>query len=257
MVQRMKKRILCILIPAFTLVFSFSCIESVGTVKRIYSNFEERKLYTQLSELCTGTADTGTADTGTALGSDDYFIDHKLLLMKNSDYTFYLRQRDTGIDYPVVRESFRDQYLHKDFLGNDSGTGTLFVACDNDPVNDRQVIIYGHHMRDGQMFGKLKIFKDSERFNNSGVLYLYSPDGVKKLTPLAVLNACDTDERLLETCFPSDEEFSAFVKEVLSLSCTVCNDIELSDVKRIYTLLTCDYFEEDGSGRLLVYYGEI
>lgn len=63
------------------------------------------------------------------------------------------------IDGPVV---YRDNayYLHRDFYGNQSGHGTLFIDEENWHYDtDPYRILYGHQFDDGTMFSGLKRYK--------------------------------------------------------------------------------------------------
>ena len=48
-----------------------------------------------------------------------------------------------------------DYYLKHDFDKNDDLNGTLFIDARNDYINrDTNIIIYGHNMKSGMMFGE-------------------------------------------------------------------------------------------------------
>ena len=73
----------------------------------------------------------------------------------NPDTIGWLRIDGTVMDYPVV-QSDNEFYLHHDFYGRDDINGTLFIDEMNGVLpRDKIVLIYGHHMRDGSMFGSL------------------------------------------------------------------------------------------------------
>lgn len=65
-----------------------------------------------------------------------------------------------NIDYPVMQLD-NEFYLHHDFYGGDSQDGTLFVNEYNLLwPRDWLVLIHGHHMKSGAMFGKLQDYED-------------------------------------------------------------------------------------------------
>ncbi len=77
----------------------------------------------------------------------------------NPDTVGWLRVGD-NIDYPVVQRD-NDFYLHHDFYGNEDNNGTLFVNEYNSLMpRDWLVLIHGHHMRSGAMFGRLMDYED-------------------------------------------------------------------------------------------------
>ena len=81
------------------------------------------------------------------------------LYTANPHFAGWLTAGD-NIDYPVVLYD-DDFYLHHDFYGQESANGTLFVEEWNilDP-RDWLVIIFGHHMRSGEMFGRLQAYEN-------------------------------------------------------------------------------------------------
>ena len=83
------------------------------------------------------------------------------LSQMNSDFVGWLSIEDTVIDYPVMKsaESDPEYYLHRDFDGNDSYSGTLFIGEGCNADSD-VFVIYGHNMNAGTMFGSLDSYKD-------------------------------------------------------------------------------------------------
>lgn len=86
------------------------------------------------------------------------------LFDQNNDLAGWLVIEDTVIDYPVMQCGDNDFYLHHDFAKKESKHGELFIKAGcplaGESVN---ILIYGHHMRDGSMFGTLKKY-ESRKF---------------------------------------------------------------------------------------------
>ena len=65
------------------------------------------------------------------------------------------------IRYPVMyRPGDKNYYLHRDFNGDYSANGCLFLAEECVPGDSDNLIIYGHHMNSGKMFADLEKYKD-------------------------------------------------------------------------------------------------
>ena len=91
--------------------------------------------------------------------------DYKNLYLKNTDIIGWLKIADTNIDYPVMQTDNDTYYLTHDFDGNEDKNGCLFMDSKCDPVKpSTNLIIYGHHMKSGRMFGKLVNYKDSKYY---------------------------------------------------------------------------------------------
>jgi sortase B len=90
----------------------------------------------------------------------------KAVWEQNNDFAGWLRIRDTIIDYPVMfRPDDWGFYVRRNFVGEDDNAGTLFIDENNtlDP-RSTNLIIYGHDMRNGTMFGSLIKYTDKDFF---------------------------------------------------------------------------------------------
>ena len=102
--------------------------------------------------------------------------EYKALYEQNDEFIGWLKIEDTVIDYPVMQcLEDEDFYLSHDFYKNENVNGCLILDNDskagigtktNKYVNDSKpstnLIIHGHTMKSGQMFGDLKLYKDKE-----------------------------------------------------------------------------------------------
>lgn len=91
--------------------------------------------------------------------SDESLLDPRILALrelaeKNSDMVGWVEIEGTKVNYPVMsNKDDPEYYLHRDFEKNNSKYGVPFlgVFCDPFKLTDN-VIVYGHHMKDGSMF---------------------------------------------------------------------------------------------------------
>ena len=82
---------------------------------------------------------------------------------ENPDCIGWLTIEGTKIDYPVMyRPGDKNYYLHRDFNGEYSANGCLFLAEECVPGDSDNLIIYGHHMNSGKMFADLEKYKNRE-----------------------------------------------------------------------------------------------
>lgn len=79
------------------------------------------------------------------------------LYEENKDLVGWLSIDGMKIDYPVMQNEDDKYYLHRDFYGNDSKYGCLYVREQADLDAGTNFIIYGHNMKDGSMFGDLDL----------------------------------------------------------------------------------------------------
>lgn len=119
--------------------------------------------------------------------------DSDALTGANADYFGWLTIPDTVISYPVMYSPGNpERYLHMDFYGNYSFSGTPFLDARCDP-NDGNLIIYGHNMTNGTMFGSLKRFRDRAYLAAHPYLYLEQADGVHVFETIAAVTIPKND----------------------------------------------------------------
>ena len=72
----------------------------------------------------------------------------------------------TKVDYPVMQTSNNDYYLDHNFDQEEDKNGSIFLdkECSIWP-RSQNLLIYGHNMKSGKMFGTLKSYKDKAFFD--------------------------------------------------------------------------------------------
>lgn len=104
-------------------------------------------------------------------------IDFDALQQKNRDIIAWLYVPGTQIDYPVCRGENIDFYLHHNAEKESNILGALFVPPENNSeLNNAHVIIFGHNMRQGQMFGELSNYEKEDFMAENPYIYLYTPE---------------------------------------------------------------------------------
>ncbi len=87
--------------------------------------------------------------------------DYKTLLNMNKDLIGWLKIADINIDYPVMQTNDNTYYLDHNFENKYDKNGCLFLDYQCDVINrNTNLIIYGHNMQSGKMFGSLSKYSD-------------------------------------------------------------------------------------------------
>lgn len=108
--------------------------------------------------------------------------------LQNEDMIAWLQIDGMKIDYPVMwTPEDEEYYLSRDFSGRSSSNGCLLLDTDSslDPLTTN-LIIHGHNMRSGAMFGDLSDYKDSEFEKEHDTIRLYTENGIRTYEVLAV-----------------------------------------------------------------------
>lgn len=172
------------------------------------------------------------------------------LAQSSKDYRAWLKIDNTHIDYPVMQSDDDVYYANHDFNGNMSLTGSIYMAADNTAdLSDDYIVIYGHHMDNGAMFGDLEKFLDKDFFDsNTGGRFVFPDGGVFDLQLWAVVS---TDAYEDEVYAVESRSFDEVVEYVNKYS-TYIKPSALDNAKKIIALSTCQ--DATTNGRLVVFY---
>ena len=90
--------------------------------------------------------------------------EYEAIVAQHSDFAGWITIDGTKIDYPVMlTPNDGDYYLKRNVNGEDDINGTLFMDPRTDLVQrSTNIIIYGHNMKSGAMFGSLKKYLDED-----------------------------------------------------------------------------------------------
>jgi sortase B len=182
----------------------------------------------------------------------DYWpqVDFDGLRSVNPDFVAWLLCPGTNVNHPVVQGQDNDYYLTHMFNGTRNSAGSLFLDYRNSAgFADRNTIIYGHHMRNRNMFWTLTQYKSQSFYNAHPAFRLLTPDGNYEIQLFAGYVASENDDAW-RTYFVSDEDFLAWLSRSWERS-TFSADVPLDAGDRIVTLSTCTYDFKDARYVLL------
>ncbi len=173
---------------------------------------------------------------------------------KNPDYVCWITIADTAIDYPVVKRD-NSFYLNHDIGGRKNRHGSIFMDETCSP-GDEILLIHGHHMKDGTMFGDLKQYKDGEFRKKHGTILLEFEDGMKeyRIFAAAQIDLLDETSFVYEQLPTTAEEKVVYIEGLDDASFWYDEDAVDED-DELLILSTCDYGSEDE--RLIVAAKEI
>ena len=82
------------------------------------------------------------------------------------------------INYPICQTKDNEYYLHMTFRRDYLFAGSIFEECMNaSDFSDVNTIVYGHHMKNGSMFGMLKLLKNQEVYDSDPYFWILTPKG--------------------------------------------------------------------------------
>ncbi|MBE5874844.1 MAG: class B sortase [Lachnospiraceae bacterium] len=173
--------------------------------------------------------------------------------LANDDMVAWLQIPDTVIDYPVMwTPDDETYYLYRDFNGKSNKNGCLLLDTDSslDPLTTN-LIIHGHNMKSGAMFGNLTDYEKKSYFETHREMYLYTEDCCKTYEVIAVFRSqvfkkSDNVFKFYKF-FQADtqEEFDDFYNNIKSMS-LYDTDVSATFGDRFITLSTCVYHVTNG-----------
>ncbi len=105
-------------------------------------------------------------------------VDFKELKKINSDVIGWIVMEGTQVNYPIVQGNNNSYYLNHSYEKKYSSFGSIFLDYSSSSnFFDRNSFIYGHHTRNGSMFGELKKYMNEDFYKEHPSFYLYTPDG--------------------------------------------------------------------------------
>ncbi len=235
-------------------VLGLCVVFSVGYLIYYYSYYEKNDIeYSELSTLVKEDSG-GTVEINYTEKQDKPPIlkKYETLYNKNRKLIGWLKIEGCDIDYPVMQTSNNEYYLDHNYNQEYDKNGSLFLDKDCDAAfpNDN-MIIYGHHMKSGKMFGNLNYYS-KESFWEDNKEFTF--DTIYETGTYAVMyvfrSKIYSEEEIVFKYYQfidatSENEFNSNMEEMANMS-LYDTGVTASYGDRLITLSTCDSSEEDG-----------
>lgn len=206
-------------------------------------------------------AEAGREDSGQDTGKTEekpsgFMAGFEQLARINPGLKGWISIPGTTLSLPVVQGSDNSYYLDHDFYGKQDRHGTIFVDCEADlETGGFNTVIYGHHMRDGSMFGILKSYRSEAFYKDHPSFFISLPEEEREYEILAVVRNDIFEGNKEEFQYydykriENEEDFTAYC-QALKENAVYDTGVEAGVGDELVTLCTCDYGSADQ--RLLV-----
>ena len=185
---------------------------------------------------------------------DTSFLEYKPVIQDDSsvvpaarvpdDYVAWLSIDRTAVDYPVMQGADNFEYLNKAPGGEYALSGSIFLDAGNSAdFSDPYSLIYGHHMRNGSMFGQLEKYKTQAYYNANQTFHLYTPQGNYVLEVVASVYT-NVKEGFYFNYY-TEENYRRAVADYKTRS-LINTGITPVWGEKLVILYTCSYQETDG-----------
>lgn len=179
-------------------------------------------------------------DDKSEINTNSYKVDFKSLKNINSDTVGWLEVPGTNINYSVVQTNNNDYYLTHNFNKEYNAAGWIFADENNKfDGNDKNIVIYGHNVRNGSMFSSLKNVINEEWYNNEENYNIkLITENTEDIYRVFSVYQIEAEDYYIQTKFESSTIFEEFKENLQKRSVKNFGETVGADDK-ILTLSTC------------------
>lgn len=255
--KRERRRKLLILLCS---VVAIGCLVYVGMYS--YEDYRTKENYEQMAQLKENANQLPLLtpeDSAPVINYTDSNIEvpeildeYKNLYNMNKKLIGWLKIDDTIIDYPVMQTSDNEYYLEHNINQEKDRNGALFLDKDCDVLKpSTNLIIYGHHMKSGRMFGNLDDYASENYYKKHSIIqfdtiYEKGTYEIMYVFRSKVYSEAEVVFKYYQfiECY-SEQEFDSYMKEMAAMS-LYDTGVTAKYGDELLTLSTCDSSEENG-----------
>ena len=218
-------------------------------IKDIYTSSKEKNANNLLSDIV---KDARKNIDGIDVNTENMKDVYQSLYEQNNDMAAWIYIEGTGLDYPVMYTPNNPEfYLRRAFDKTYANSGSLFISDGCEP-DGNHVIIYGHNMKNGTMFGYLMNYDSYDYFETHPYIEY---DTLTHQGKYAIMSVFYTEIFPVEeknvfryyqyTDLSEQSTFDYYIAAALSSS-LYDTGVTAEYGERILTLSTCSYHKENG-----------
>ncbi len=241
----MNKTLRTVLIVVLSAVLIW-CLASIGLTVSDYKKADEiyKKSRSENFHIAEDTPDLPVLNI-----SKEYFpevsVDFEALTKTNPDVVGWLWIPDTDINFPLLRSADNWKYLSLSYDLQRTNSGSIFMDFRNSSdFRDDNSVIYGHNMKSGGMFGKLKDFGDMEYLTEHPHLYIFTETQVFKYRIFAAYKTV-ADSTSYTRSFSEDLDYNRFIDYIKDCAGENITDPP-EEISPLVTLSTCTSAQSNG-----------
>lgn len=165
-------------------------------------------------------------------------VDFDSLRKINDEIIGWIKVTALDISYPIAQAEDNEYYLHNTFQKTYNFAGCIFMDyLNNSDMTDPNTLIYGHNMKNGSMFGKLKNFYEEGVYEKSPYFWIYTPDKIYKYEIFSCSEVY-AESKTYQMNFESDEDFQKYLNDAVERS-VVKSKTAVTSKDKVVTLSTC------------------
>lgn len=253
---RQKKRkillVICSIVGACCIGLFIYDMNNADSSNNLYEDLAELKTPFHIAEGYQGGKYVHVTKTTKSTDKPNVLTQYEELYGKNKDMIGWLKIDDTSIDYPVMQTQDDEYYLKHNFEKKDDKNGCIFLDSQCDVVNrSTNLILYGHHMQSGNMFGNLYKYQNAAYGKEHSTIqfdtiFEKGTYQVMYVFRSRVYSEVDVSFKYYQFInAQSSKEFNSYMNEMAAIS-FYDTGVTASYGDELLTLSTCDYQENGG-----------
>ena len=170
-------------------------------------------------------------------------VDFEALWQENKDIIAWIYCEGTPIHYPIVQSADNNYYLRRLLNGSYNVNGSIFLDYRNAAdFTDFNSVIYGHNMKNGEMFACLTKYKEQHYYDEHPTMYLLTPEQNYRIELVAGY-VTPSDSEIYTIPYES-QTGTALLAQAIGQS-TFVSSAEAKETDCFITLSTCSYEYDD------------
>lgn len=221
----------CLAVFLFSLFNVISIIQNYREIDKTYDEAAG-----QFTEIPSQTSEEESGGIGVPE------VDFDALLQVNNDVIGWIYIEGTDISYPLLCGRDNQQYLFQSYEKKYLTAGSIFIdyRCSRD-FTDSRMVVYGHNMHNGSMFGKLDKFTKESYMKKHLYVYILLPGGETLKYEVKKTYKADIEGEVYK--LPSGEAKDSEDRKLYLSTCTE----DSSDTQRF--VVECDFAESEAESR--------
>ncbi len=216
----------------------------------VFINFRDKKLNQELQENIPNIE----SDISEEIDVNQEVFNKVIDLQKeNTDVKGWIKINDTNINYPLLQGTDNDYYLNRNYQKEYSSYGSIFIDKDSN-LNDvnSNVIIYGHSMKDQEMFQNLLNYANKEYYDSHKIIEIYINNEARKYEIVTVFKSrvfYQDEQNVFRYYYchdlSSEEKYNDYVNNSKNLELYETG-VDAHFGEQLITLITCEYSQDNG-----------
>ena len=175
-------------------------------------------------------------------------IDFEKLKGMNEDVVAWVYIPGTTVDYPILIGDSDEEYLYKDIDGNYNPLGSIFsYSKTKRDLSDGHVFLFGHNMRQYQMFGEIRKFLNTDYMQEHRKFYVYTERKTVEYDIFSIFSCNENDDFFTMGIELGTADYVTMLDSIINRNVNSDYELGSSSIKwsdsQVVSLVTCNGVE--------------